>query len=289
MKIFLTLITILTLNSFCFSQEREIKGKIVDIQSNLPLPYVNIGIANKGVGTVSNDNGAFILKLNENIKMNDSVIFSYLGYTTQKIKVAELNSKINNILLEPEINALKEVVIVKTKTPKLKKIGRTSKGFGLMHANFYTYYEKDVDDRLSKEIGMQLEIKKNCQINSLNFNITSNDFKKLKFRVNFYKIKNGLPDELIVNQNIIFEIDNEFLGWFTVDLKPYDIYFESDTGDIVVTIQWVESEKANSKSKYFAISTAVSPLNTAFFREKAMDVWTKSNQSLSFYLDAMCN
>lgn len=158
-----------------------------------------------------------------------------------------------------------------------------------MHSNFYTYYEKDVDDRLSKEIGMQLKIKRNCEIDSLTFNITSNDFKKLKFRVNFYKIENGKPTDIIVHQNIIFEINNKFLGWFSVNLKPYDIFFKDDTGDIAVTIQWVQSEKATSKSKYFSISTAQSPLNVAFYREKAMDTWTKSNQNLSFYLNGMCN
>jgi hypothetical protein len=155
--------------------------------------------------------------------------------------------------------------------------------------NFYTYYEKEVDDRLSKEVGMELKVNKNCQIDSLTFNITSNDFKKLKFRVNFYKIGNGLPTEIIVNQNIIFEINNEYLGWFSVDLTPYDIYFTDDTGDIAVTIQWVQSEKSTAKCKYFSISTAQSPLNNAFYREKAMDTWTKSNQNMSFFLSGMCN
>ena len=158
-----------------------------------------------------------------------------------------------------------------------------------MHANFYTAYEKDVDDRLSKEKGMRLKIKGNCLIRSLNFNITSNDFSSLKFRVNFYNLKDGKPADLIVQKNIIFEIKAQFLGWYQVDLKPYEIYFEKEAGDIAVTIQWLESEKANDKSKYFSFSTASSPTEKAFYREKAMDNWTVNGQSFSFYLDALCN
>lgn len=75
---------------------------------------------------------------------------------------------------------------------------------------------------------------------------------------------------------------------FTLDLKPYDIYLEKETADIAITIQWVESKKANEKSKFFAISTAISATETCFFREKTMDIWNKSGQSLSFYLNMMC-
>jgi hypothetical protein len=272
-----------------YPQGRTIAGQVLNYENNEPLTYVNIGIKDKTSGTVSNQNGSFKLLLSEKVNLKDSIIFSHIGYKTQTIKVSELENNEYPILLKPETNLLNEVTIVKTKTPKPKKIGRTSKGLGLMHTNFYTYYEKDVDDRLSKEIGMQLKINKNCQIDSLTFNITSNDFKKLIFRVNFYKIENGLPTEILVYQNIIFEIENKYLGWFSVDLTPYDIYFEDTTGDIAVTIQWVQSEKAYAKSKYFSISTAQSPLNTAFYREKAMDTWVKSNQNLSFYLSGTCN
>ncbi len=272
-----------------YSQDYTITGLIIDSNSKETIEYVNIGISNKGVGTVSNENGLFNLKLNEHVKKSDSILFSHIGYETQIIKVSELLNTKNTILLTPGTTILNEVAIVKGKAPKPKRIGRSSKGLGLMHMNFYSYYEKDVDDRLSKEIGMQLKIKKNCQIDSLTFNITSNDFKKLKFRVNFYKIENGMPTEIIVNQNIIFEINNGFLGWFSVDLTKYNIYFHEDIGDIAVSIQWVQSEKATSKSKYFSISTAQSPVNGAFYREKAMDSWIKSKQNLSFYLNGMCD
>lgn len=285
MKLYIILLLAISINSF--SQDKTINGEIKDAETKSYLQYANIGISNKNAGTVSNSNGKFSLKLNESINENDLVSFSYVGYQTKTIAISKLNSLNNVIELEPEKNQLDEVV-VKFVKPKPKIFGRNSKGFGLMHFNFYSYYEKDVDDRLSKEIGMKFKLRKDCKINDLNFNITSNEFSSLKFRLNFYKIENGFPTEPIIDKDIVFEIKDEFKGWFKLDLKPYEIYLDKETEDIAITIQWVESKKANEKSKYFGISTAMSATETSFFREKSMDSWKKSGQSLSFYLNTMC-
>ena len=289
MKLRALIIFILTINTICYSQNKEIKGEVQSFENNEPLPFVNIGIANKTIGTVSDKDGLFKLTLNNNVSQKDTVIFSYIGFRTEKYLISELNTKNNTILLEPENTELDEVVLTSKKIKlKPKKIGRTSKGLGLTHANFYSYYEKNVDDRLSKERGMKFKMRRNCHIKDLNFNITSNNFKSLKFRVNFYKIQDGLPSDLIVQENIIFEIKDNFLGWFKVDLQPYKIYLREEVEEVAVTIQWLESVKANEKSKYFSISAAISPLKTAYFREKAMDTWTSGGQSLNFYLNANC-
>jgi hypothetical protein len=217
-------------------------------------------------------------------------ILSFFHTLALKLKNIWYRNKIKKpILLQPQNMELDEVVLISKKIKlKSKKIGRTSKGLGLTHMNFYSYYEKDIDDRLSKERGMKLKIRRNCHIKDLNFKITSNDFTSLKFRINFYSIEDGLPTKLLLNENIIFEVKDNFLGWFKVDLEPYEIYLKEDIEEVAVTIQWIESVKKDKKNKYFSISTAASPLNTAYFREKAMDTWTKSGQSLSFYLNAMC-
>lgn len=282
-------ILLIFISAIAYSQEKKVTGKVWHIETNTPLPYVNIGIKDKTVGTISNHKGTFELLLNDKVTSKDTVYFSYIGFNTETYLVSELHQLKQPILLQPKSTELDEVFISSKKIKlKSKKIGRTSKGLGLMHANFYTSYEKDVDDRLSKEMGMELKIRRNCHIKNLNFNVTNNEFKSIKFRVNIYKIENGLPTDLIIQDNIIFEIKDNFLGWVKVDLEPYDILLKEEIKDIAVTIQWLESVKTNKKSKYFSISTASSPLHTAFFRDKAMDTWTKGGQNLSFYLNALC-
>lgn len=270
-----------------FSQEKIISGDIKDSETNSILEYVNIGIANKNAGTVSNSKGIFNLRLNDKVNLTDTIVFSHVGYDTKKIVVNQLKSENNSILLKPSNNTLKEVV-VKFRQPKPKQFGRSSKGLSLMHSNFYYAFDKDVDDRLSREKGMKFKIKKDCKVSDFNFNITANEFKSVKFRLNFYQIQNDLPAKIIVDKDIIFEVKNGFLGLYTLDLKPYDIYLDKEMGDIAVTIQWIESVKTNEKSKFLAISTAMSATETSFYREKNMSTWSKSGQSLTFYLNTMC-
>ena len=183
MRISLSLI-VLFISLTAYSQEKKVSGKVWHIETNAPLPYVNIGIENKTVGTVSNNNGVFELLLNDKVTSKDTVYFSYIGFNTKKYLVSELHQLKKPILLQPKNTELDEIVISSKKIKlKSKKIGRTSKGLGLMHSNFYTVYEKDVDDRLSKERGMALKIRRNCHIKDLNFNVTSNEFKSLKFKL----------------------------------------------------------------------------------------------------------
>lgn len=281
----LLLLFLITFNMF--AQKKNISGEIKDSQSNSILEYVNIGIANKNTGTVSNSKGIFNLRLNDKVTANDTIVFSHVGYKSKKIIVNQLKQENNLILLEPSDNMLKEVVI-KFKQPKTKQFGRSSKGLSLMHSNFYYAFDKDVDDRLSREKGMKFKIKKDCKVNDFNFNITANEFKSVKFRLNFYKIENDLPTNLIVDKDIIFEIKNGFRGLYTLDLKPYDIYIDKEMGDIAVTIQWIESVKENEESKFLSISTAMSATETSFYREKNMSSWHKSGQSLTFYLNTLC-
>src|SRR5690606_41739497 len=165
MKLKILIICVLSINAICYSQNNEIKGEVRHFENNKTLTYVNIGIANKTVGTVSNKNGLFYLSLNEKVTQNDTVVFSFIGFRTERYLISELNDKNNIILLQPENTELDEVVVSSKKIKlKSKKIGRTSKGLGLTHMNFYSYYEKDVDDRLSKERGMKLKIRRNCHI-----------------------------------------------------------------------------------------------------------------------------
>lgn len=282
--------TTLVLCFFVFSiyaQEKTISGEIKDSKNNSILEYVNIGIANKNTGSVSDSKGIFNLKLNEKVSPNDTVVFSHIGYESKKIVVNQLKSTNNTIILKPSENTLKEVV-VKFRQPKPKQFGRSSKGLSLMHSNFYSAIDNVVDDKLSREKGMKFKIKKDCKVNDFNFNITSNEYKSVKFRLNFYKIENDLPKQIIVDKDIIFEVKDSFLGLYTLDLKPYDIYLDKEMGEIAVTIQWIESVKANEKSRFFAISTAMSATETSFYREKNMSTWYKSRQSLTFYLNTMC-
>ncbi len=62
---------------FCFAQN-YIQGKIVD-EKGEPVPYVNIGIENTYIGTISEMNGGFELKIPEKF-ITEVIRFSSIGY-----------------------------------------------------------------------------------------------------------------------------------------------------------------------------------------------------------------
>src|SRR5690606_23391157 len=267
--------------------QEEITGKIIDSETGAAIPYVNIGIKDRSAGTVSDKYGNFKLNLNANIVATNNVTFSHLGYGSKDFPVSNLINKNNIIELDPSSTELEEVV-VHFKAPKAKKIGRKSVGLGLMHANFYSADEKEVDDRLGKEMGMIFNINKSCKVDGLLFNITTNQFKYLKFRVNFYRIDKRLPSELINTKDIFFEVKGEYMGWYEANFADADVYLDSDLEKVGVTIQWVESVKEKPESKFFLIATATSTKKNFIIRDKNMDKWKSTKFSLSFYLKANC-
>lgn len=82
-------ILFITSNFFCLAQQINIKGKIVDAETNSPLVNANIFISSKlGVGTFSDLNGEF--NLAADVKDSDTLSASFIGYETSKISMEQM-------------------------------------------------------------------------------------------------------------------------------------------------------------------------------------------------------
>ena len=83
-KKYLILIILLSSSLFTFSQEiSTVKGSIINANNNTPLENVNIVNLTQVIGTSTNKMGEFSI----NVKANDTLHFSYLGFKSLKIKV----------------------------------------------------------------------------------------------------------------------------------------------------------------------------------------------------------
>jgi hypothetical protein len=89
---------------------RTISGIITDAESGEPLPFATIGIMSKGRGTVTNNNGQFVLKISSNC-INDSLSVSYLGYYTRQIPVRQALGNNFNIKMRREYISIPEIII----------------------------------------------------------------------------------------------------------------------------------------------------------------------------------
>ncbi len=93
------------------SQNRTIKGTIIDVKTSKPLPFVNISILGTIRGTTSDLSGTFRLA---GVNRGDSIVFSYVGY--EKLKMAADWSD-TVVKMTPTSRKLAEVVILPGKNP----------------------------------------------------------------------------------------------------------------------------------------------------------------------------
>lgn len=87
-----------------------IRGKVIDQKTEKPLVFASVLIQNSGVGTVSNNEGEFILKVPESLKGN-MIRFSFMGYKPIAYKLSELKPDNNVISMNVETINIRDVVV----------------------------------------------------------------------------------------------------------------------------------------------------------------------------------
>ncbi len=91
----------------CFSQKNSFQGKVIDEKTKEAIPFVNIGVEGKPLGTITDDRGFFSIS---NIKTDNNLVFSCIGYKSKRLSYNEIsNTKI--ISLIPQARELSEVTI----------------------------------------------------------------------------------------------------------------------------------------------------------------------------------
>lgn len=85
-------------------------GKVIDREENKPLPYASISVEYSSIGTISNSDGEFELKIPETMRA-DTVVLSMLGYRTYFQPIAEINQEENTIYMQPVSIRLKEIKV----------------------------------------------------------------------------------------------------------------------------------------------------------------------------------
>ena len=90
-----------------------IGGRILDYSTREPVTYASISLTRRNAGTISNNDGEFLIKINSN-DLSDSLAVSFIGYKTFKAPVTQLSGKDNVIFLHQDYIPIQEVIIRKT-------------------------------------------------------------------------------------------------------------------------------------------------------------------------------
>jgi hypothetical protein len=98
-----------------FSQDfKTLRGIILDSENNSPIESVNISIINSSIGSITNSDGNFIIRIPNNL-INSSLSISHIGYQNEKIEIKLIKDD-NIISLTPYSTQLDDVVLFSQKT-----------------------------------------------------------------------------------------------------------------------------------------------------------------------------
>jgi iron complex outermembrane receptor protein len=95
--------------------QTTVNGTVKDADTGETLPGANIKIENKAVGTTTDFDGNFVLKVTENLPFTLEI--SVLGYEMKKVAVTK-NNQIVDIALRQNETSLDEIVVSASRTPE---------------------------------------------------------------------------------------------------------------------------------------------------------------------------
>ena len=219
-----------------------LQGRIIDAFSKEPLPFVNIGVLKKELGTVSNEDGFFFLEVPD-LFAKETLRFSMIGFDERDFQVADLEAILlsnNTLVLAEQTTFLEEVVLTAEKKWDTRVSGNstTSK---LLITGF-------TSNQLGNEIALFVKVKKTpAYIDGIQFSVVENIYPEVRFRVNVYSSDYRFPDENILKENIFVTL-KQSEGLISVDLKEYDILVDDD---VFISLEWID-EDLGSEGLWFS-------------------------------------
>ncbi|MDB4292691.1 carboxypeptidase-like regulatory domain-containing protein [Maribacter sp.] len=265
---------------FYVQGQKDYKGVVLDAVTKEILPYVNIGIVGKGVGTVSDEEGMFHLEINPaTYTENDTLLISAIGYKRIKYAVSKLAFAYNEyptILMQPELLELTEVIVTnKGGFPVEKEVGYKSQG-----STSFGYWSDDIAQ--GGELGTRISVKKGLRkLERFSFEVKGNPSDSVLVRVNVYDTdgpRNFPQTKLNTSQKEIFYTIRKNSKFCDVDLKPFQIYVKDD---FIVSLELL---KVYGTKKISLILSASDNSHTDSYRKYASQgSWERLENSAMAY------
>lgn len=255
------LICIVTANSL---YGQQYSGTVFSKNTSAVLPYVNIGIVGKGVGTVSLGNGSFYIPLDA-MYDSDTLRFSMIGYTSVSFVVGEYKKLFAQtgaeIFLEEAVKELETVVI------KPLQLISIIKGNTYDEKSFAAGWKSD---DLGSELGTIINLKKDVVyfVKNVQVNIAWCKYDSILFRLNIYDFRNGKPTELLQSLPVYLQIKKD-QRYLYVDLEKFNITVEND---FLIALEWLDDLPDKSQSLMFCAGLFGA---STCYRKTSQDVWNK--------------
>jgi hypothetical protein len=214
-----------------------IAARVLDAEDKTPLPYVNVGIPGKNVGTVTSDDGTFKLDVDSQLS-NDSLAVSMAGYEKRMLPLKKVPGI---IVLDRKSGALKEAVVTQDLRPT-KILGNTTTS-KLVSVGFPMRF-------LGAEIGVKMALGKHPRrLEKFRCHVSDTRIDSAVFRLNIYRMVNGNAEN-VLQRNVLLSI-GKGPSDYTVDLSGLNLVV---SGDILVSLELLRSVSslANPGAVFFS-------------------------------------
>ena len=277
-----TLFLLLFLSFVSIFAQKDYKGKVVDAVNGETIPFVNIGIVEQAIGTVSDEDGLFHLYFEKGeVESTATILFSALGYAPLNIPVAEMPLIYNEypvFKMNPERVRLNEVV-VSNKNGRFIPDAIGYKNFG---ERTFGYWKDQI--ALGGELATRVIAKSGIRrLEKFQFEVFFNPSDSLLLRVNIYEDDGpvGSPKTNLnkSGKNILVTVKNsDKLVW--VDLSPFDIYVEND---FMVSLELL---KVYGDKELGLILAAAFNQYGSYRKYASQDKWERiADQNMAYFLE----
>lgn len=122
-----------------------VRGRVLDQVSGAPLPFAAVGLAHRGLGIATNQDGFFQLRLPYAF-LEEDLSVSYLGYKSQRLPLQLLLGNQVDLMMETEYISMQEVIIRYYDPRALVKeaLERRQENFGSEPVYLLSFYREGV-------------------------------------------------------------------------------------------------------------------------------------------------
>lgn len=219
MKVRLLIMMVCWMVGGAFAQT-SLSGVVHDASTGAPLAYVNIGMVDANLGTVSGLGGKYELLLPTTLPDTAVLRFSMIGYQSQEFSWGVVRRQAQLIVsLTPSVEQVEEIVVVHCSPQTLERRGNVVDQDPSLWMGFGS-------DQLGAEVSTKIRLKKrrDNHLKQLYFWVSDHPYDTLFLRINIYAIEKGKPGASLLTENI-FVATTVHNGQVVVDLEPYRLIF----------------------------------------------------------------
>ncbi|MDR0811429.1 MAG: carboxypeptidase-like regulatory domain-containing protein [Paludibacter sp.] len=165
MKKNLLLSLVIAFGCTVFAQETEtffiISGSVRNANTKARIERVNIAAAGTDIGTISNENGEFVLKISKNLNVSE-IELSCLGYFNARFSISQRNEAERIFLMQPRTIVLQELQVTAWKNPAAlvqAAIERIDKNYSNV-TNLFTAFYRETTQKRNKYINLSEAVMK---------------------------------------------------------------------------------------------------------------------------------